>query len=138
MDQDAKIKDSDSDDATTKGSVAVFTRSLDASNLKSRLSAEIGAEEAHRCYRELLSNTLRCAKNFKTTVYVEGPIIDDTWLLGLPTKPQSAGDLGQRMLACFEDGVRVVVGGDSPLMSAAYLNSALSALQSHDVVTATH
>ena len=67
-------------------------------------------------------------------MYVEGPIIDNAWLLGLRTKPQSEGDLGQRMLACFEDGVRVLVGGDSPLVSIEYLNSAFSALRSHDVV----
>ena len=38
------------------------------------------------------------------------------------------------MLACFEDGVRVLVGGDSPLVSIEYLNSAFTALRSHDVV----
>lgn len=128
------MKKSDSEGTTAKGRLAVFTRSLDSANLKSRLSAEIGTDKAHRCYHELLTNTLQCATNFDTTVYVEGPIIDETWLLGLPIKPQSKGDLGQRMLACFEDGVCVVVGGDSPLMSVAYLSSAFNALESHDVV----
>ncbi len=128
------MKKSEFEDTTPQGHLAVFTRSLDSSNLKSRLSAEIGSEKARHCYCELLTETLRCAKNFDTTVYVEGPIIDEAWLLGLRTKPQSEGDLGQRMLACFEDGVRVLVGGDSPLVSIEYLNSAFSALRSHDVV----
>lgn len=111
-----------------------MTRSLDSVPLKSRLSADIGSERARNCYRELLTNTLQCAKNFETTVFVEGPILDTTWLLGSRSKAQIEGDLGQRMLACFEDGARVLVGGDSPLMSVTYIEDAFSALLTHDLV----
>lgn len=38
------------------------------------------------------------------------------------------------MLACFEDGIDVLVGGDSPLMSIQYIESALNSLVSHDLV----
>lgn len=38
------------------------------------------------------------------------------------------------MLACFEDGIDVLVGGDSPLMSILYIESALNSLLSHDLV----
>lgn len=38
------------------------------------------------------------------------------------------------MLACFEDGVHVLVGGDSPLMSAAYIAAAFDSLATHDLV----
>lgn len=38
------------------------------------------------------------------------------------------------MLACFEDGVHVLVGGDSPLMSATYIEKAFDALVEHDLV----
>ena len=114
--------------------VGVMTRTPDSHRIKSRLSAEIGQEKARHCYFELLTNTLQCAKNFDATVYVEGPINDRTWLLGLPTKPQRVADLGQRMLACFEDGINVLVGGDSPLMSHTYIEEALDSLLSHDLV----
>lgn len=38
------------------------------------------------------------------------------------------------MLACFEDGVHVLVGGDSPLLSATYIEKAFDALEEHDLV----
>ncbi|MCY4127750.1 MAG: TIGR04282 family arsenosugar biosynthesis glycosyltransferase [Gammaproteobacteria bacterium] len=114
--------------------IGVITRSPYSPRIKSRLSAEIGQEKARCCYNELLSNTLQCASNFDSTVYVDGPIEDRNWLLGLPHKPQRVADLGQRMLACFEDGTNVLVGGDSPLMSIAYLENALDSLLSHDLV----
>ena len=72
--------------------------------------------------------------SFTATVYVDGPNLDQRWLLGLPAKPQTEGDLGQRMLACFEDGVHVLVGGDCPLMSATYIEKAFDALVEHDLV----
>lgn len=89
---------------------------------------------ARLCYQELLNNTLRCAKNFAASVYVDGLSDDRRWLLDLPAKPQLTGDLGQRMLACFEDGVNVLVGGDCPRMSTAYIAEAFDSLDSHDLV----
>lgn len=118
----------------TQHRLAVVTRSLDSANLKTRLSAEIGSRKAHRCYRELLTNTLQCAKNFDTMLYVDGPILDDSWKLGLRSKTQIEGDLGQRMLECFKHRAQVLIGGDSPLMSVAYLNEAFHSLSSHDLV----
>ena len=114
--------------------LAVFTKSPDSSEIKSRLGEEIGREIARHCYYELLTNTLRCAKSFLTTVYVDGLSEDQNWLLGLSAKPQSDGDLGQRMLACFEDGVIVLVGGDCPLMTTDYIEKAFDALVEHDLV----
>lgn len=38
------------------------------------------------------------------------------------------------MLACFEDGTNVLVGGDSPLMSTSYIEEALDSLALHDLV----
>ena len=38
------------------------------------------------------------------------------------------------MLACFQDGVQVLIGGDSPLMTTHYLEAAFVALQSYDLV----
>ena len=114
--------------------LAVFTKSPDSPEIKSRLGEEIGPEIARHCYHELLTNTLRCAKSFLTTVYVDGLSKDQNWLLGLSVKPQSDGDLGQRMLACFEDGIIVLVGGDCPLMSTDYIEEAFDALVEHDLV----
>ena len=38
------------------------------------------------------------------------------------------------MLACFEDGVNVLIGGDSPLMSTCYISDAFDAIVKHDLV----
>ena len=38
------------------------------------------------------------------------------------------------MLACFEDGAQVLVGGDSPLTTVAYIEDAFTALRTHDLV----
>lgn len=114
--------------------VGVFTKSPESPDIKRRLSAQIGIKKARTCYLELLSNTLQCARHFDTTVYVTGPVENSDWLYGLSMKPQAEGDLGQRMHACFDDGVTVLFGGDSPLMSVAYIESALQALETHDLV----
>ena len=98
------------------------------------MSAEIGTEKAHSCYRKLLQATIQCASQFDSTVYVTGPVGNTDWLQGLPVKPQAEGNLGERMLACFEDGVVVLFGGDSPVISVDYIAAALHALTTHDLV----
>ena len=123
---------------TTNGNaqqrLAVLTKSLDSPNVKSRLANEIGVEQARSCYEELLTTTLSCASTFQTTVYVDGAVTDPRWLQNLPTQSQGVGDLGQRMLACFQDGANVLIGGDCPLMSENYIQQALDALGKFDVV----
>jgi rSAM/selenodomain-associated transferase 1 len=46
---------------------------------------------------------------------------------------QSDGDLGQRMLAAFEAGAKVVIGTDCPALTAAHLRDAAASLQDNDV-----
>jgi rSAM/selenodomain-associated transferase 1 len=54
--------------------------------------------------------------------------------LGVALKPQPAGDLGARMLAAFEARPTLVIGTDCPALTAAHLNDAAAALETHDVV----
>ena len=114
--------------------IALFTRSYEAPDAKSRLANEIGIELALGCHRELLSLTIRAVQGFATIAYVEGEVGDTCWLAGLPYRNQGKGDLGQRMLLCFKEGIRVLVGSDCPLMSSAYVNEALVNLRNYDVV----
>ncbi len=114
--------------------LAVFTKSLDSPDLKRRLSTHIGRQAAYECYTHLITATIQAAQNFNTTIYVGGPVRNRTWLQKLPVRSQSEGDLGARMLACFNDGVTVLVGGDCPLMTRTYIESAFEALTTHDVV----
>ena len=114
--------------------VALFTKSPTVSNVKTRLAVAIGKSRAHACYRTLLNHTIQCVLPFNSVVYVDGEVDDRSWLQGLPYQPQVNGDLGTRMLACFEDGVKVVVGADCPIMSVSYIQTALEALSQNDVV----
>ena len=54
--------------------------------------------------------------------------------LGVALTPQPAGDLGARMLAAFEARPTLVIGADCPALTAAHLNDASAALETHDVV----
>ena len=114
--------------------LAVFTKSLDSVSVKSRLAQKIGRDVAHRCYSVLVCATLQCAHSFDAVVYVDGCVEDSKWLQGLPYRQQIEGDLGQRMLACFYDGITVLVGGDCPLVSVEYIQEAVDSLSNHDLV----
>ena len=115
--------------------VAVFTKSIEHPHTKTRLAEEIGRAKARACYRETLIRTIQIVANhFHGVVYVEGSMSDHEWLCGLDYKPQIAGDLGERMLACFEDGVKVLLGGDCPLVDVDYIQTALDLLNQTDVV----
>ena len=46
---------------------------------------------------------------------------------------QPPGDLGQRILAAFEAGARLVIGTDCPALTPAHLRDAAAALQNNDV-----
>ena len=115
--------------------IAVFTKATNHPKIKTRLAADIGTKAARDCYLETLDHTIKTvATGFHGEVYVEGSFDNDDWLHGLPSRPQARGDLGERMFQCFEDGIRVLIGGDCPLITSEYLRAAINELKKQDVV----
>ena len=113
-----------------------MARSPVLGQVKHRLAQEIGADQALRCYRVLLQNTLEAITQFSTTIWYEGDV--KIWAHIAPEqklREQPPGDLGYRMFAALNNGAKLVIGADVPLMNVAYIQSALDYLDSrHDLV----
>ncbi len=125
--------------------LAVFLRAPRPGTVKTRIAAECGPEKTLEIYRELVAITLgalpaRLPVELRFTpddaTDEIRPLLRDGWT----AVPQGAGDLGERLGRAAEDafagGVRrwVVVGTDTPEMSAADLAWAFSGLVANDVV----
>ena len=128
----------------------VFAREPVLGRVKTRLAADIGAEQALAVYRELLALTAAAATaaQVPATVWLaEAPVpaADPAqprpeWP-GLPWRVQPAADsLGTRMAQAFATafasgaGRVVIIGTDCPGLSAEVLRQAFAALATHDVV----
>ena len=128
----------------------VFAREPVLGRVKTRLAADIGAEQALAVYRELLALTAAAATaaQVPATVWLaEAPVpaADPAqprpeWP-GLPWRVQPAADsLGRRMAQAFATafasgaGRVVIIGTDCPGLSAELLRQAFAALATHDVV----
>ena len=128
----------------------VFAREPVLGRVKTRLAADIGAEQALAVYRELLALTAAAATaaQVPATVWLaEAPVpaADPAqprpeWP-GLPWRVQPAADsLGTRMAQAFATafasgaGRVVIIGTDCPGLSAELLRQAFAALATHDVV----
>ena len=118
--------------------LAIFARAARRGAVKRRLAAEVGDDIALDVHLQLLQATLTALAPGK------GTFAPELWLEGdgnlpasasaLPQHRQPPGDLGTKMLAAFEDGVKVLVGSDSPPLTAAHADTALSRLAWADVV----
>ncbi len=121
--------------ATSRESiVAVFTRTCELGRVKSRLARTVGDHTALHAHRALLERTL--------AIVAESGLDAELWIDGDPRRlpphrlqlyEQSAGDLGHRMAAVVDHIVArgraaIVVGGDCPVLDAAYLREAADAL----------
>lgn len=115
--------------------------------VKTRLAKSIGDEAALKVHRRLMEctgNALITSNLGPVELWVDGPgsdaTIDRLLNRGLAgPRIQSGTDLGERMTAALEDGLRraravVLVGSDCPGLDAAYLRGAFDALESADVV----
>ena len=128
----------------------VFAREPVLGRVKTRLAADIGAEQALAVYRELLALTAAAATaaQVPATVWLaEAPVpaADPAqprpeWP-GLPWRVQPAADsLGTRMAQAFATafasgaGRVVIIGTDCPGLSAELLRRAFAVLVTHDVV----
>jgi|TARA_B100000315_G_scaffold251426_1_gene286216 hypothetical protein len=123
--------------------ILLFCRAPLAGKVKTRLIPTLGSEAAGRLYTRLLRHVLQivvdarlCALEIWVTPDGKHPFFSE-WieLDGVDLFTQSGSDLGMRMYnAAMDAGKRaesvVLIGSDCPVMSAAYLESALTKLHS--------
>ena len=119
--------------------LAIFARAPVLGQVKTRLAAKIGEQNALAAYRELVTSTLTAlgpgTGMFAPEIWVAGESEDvDEWRARFPVFVQPPGDLGTRMAAAFEAGVTALVGCDIPPLTASYVDDALAALADADLV----
>ena len=124
----------------------VFAKAPRPGRVKTRLAADLGAQEAARVYRRLGRRVLDAVREgpYRTLVYYDPPDAEAEmrdWLGGesLEFRPQTEGDLGERMVRAFEEALRdadraCIMGTDVPALRAALVVQALERLESADVV----
>lgn len=121
----------------------LLTKLPEAGNVKSRLAAEIGAEQAATVYEKLLRHTLQQMKlcSAYSLIALEGnPEIFTEKFGAWALEPQHGADLGERMKAAFESAFSkkheqvVLIGGDCPEISSEILESAFEKLNANDLV----
>ena len=132
--------------------LAIFARVPVLGRVKTRLAATVGDESALRIYQALLARTLRELAPgkgaFVPEIWVDGDVdAFSAWQRrngagggggvgdqAFRLVAQAKGNLGQRMAAAFEDGVRVLVGTDIPRLTAGYVGTAVALLEAADLV----
>lgn len=114
--------------------VAAFSKVPCQGKLKTRLSSQIGTRAALECYAEMLEHTLTTIQPFSAEIWYAGSLEDPGWTRDLPTYQQPKGDLGEKMLAVFQSGCRLLLGCDCPLVSTAYIHDAIEQLDEFDLV----
>ncbi|MDX6767555.1 MAG: TIGR04282 family arsenosugar biosynthesis glycosyltransferase [Candidatus Methylacidiphilales bacterium] len=117
---------------------ALMLKAPVAGRVKTRLAAQIGAEEACLAYRSLASWQCRVVPvEWDLVVHHDppdaGPVMR-AWLGDRPVyRPQVSGDLGDRLLGALEShdfslGALVFLGGDCPYLDAGILRQAEACL----------
>lgn len=113
-----------------------------AGRVKTRLAAQIGATEVVRCYRTLLSDSIRRLSGdprWRTWLALAPNVAPSFPLNGraLTIVPQGRGSLGERMQRLMDGlppGPVVVIGSDVPGIRRTDLAAAFRALGSADAV----
>ena len=125
--------------------VSLFAKAPRPGSVKTRLAADIGADEAVRIYRQLGSRVVsQVGPVSSLTVWYDPPDAADemrAWLGDLCYRPQVSGDLGERLAVAFDDHfaarpneIAIAIGADAPEVDADVILGAAAALQSADVV----
>ncbi|MBI2104386.1 MAG: TIGR04282 family arsenosugar biosynthesis glycosyltransferase [Candidatus Omnitrophica bacterium] len=133
-------------DASSKRRVLVFLKEPVPGRVKTRLAATIGHQDAAALYRACAEETLRRLEPLvpETTVYVDPPDaigrirewVGPAWTL----RSQHGATLGRRLSSAFSEAFSagathvVVIGTDSPWLSAADIERAFAAMKDVDVV----
>jgi len=134
-------------DTAEKHEVIVFARAPVPGQVKTRLAADLGPEQATRIYRQLGRSTVDALRDGPWTTTVHVAPADErsiesvrSWLgRDVRYRGQTNGDLGTRMTAAIEEalmraGAVCVVGTDILDIEESTLARAFSALGDQDVV----
>ena len=131
--------------AAPRRRLLIFLKDPEPGQVKTRLAASIGADEASRAYRACVETTLARLRPLRqeAVLYVEPPDAIgkvDAWLGdGWVLRPQRGRTLGERLARAtaeaFADGAArvAVVGTDSPWIAPADIEDAFRALERADV-----
>lgn len=132
--------------AVTHGTKAiiVFVKPAIAGNVKTRLAATIGNEQALKVYLFLLAHTRELVRSAGYDLYIfyDGPPGEnEDWGNGVViAKVQQGGDLGAKMHHAFEtvfaDGYHqvMIIGSDCYELNTDIIRQSFEALATHDVV----
>jgi uncharacterized protein len=125
----------------------VFARAPEPGYVKTRLAAELGAAEAFSVYSRLgerVVAAVRAGGSYSVTVAYTPPGAEPLmrrWLgASVALRPQSDGDLGERMATAVADAFSadaervVVIGTDCPDVTADVVEEAFTRLDAADVV----
>jgi uncharacterized protein len=122
--------------------IQIFCKAPMLGNVKTRLIQKLGARGALDLYQQLFERLISelSASRFKTELWIS-PDKDHAFFERYTfARFQQAGtDLGVRMSTALRDGLTrhesvILVGTDLPLINRSYIEQAVSALQTHDVV----
>ncbi|MDX2120108.1 MAG: TIGR04282 family arsenosugar biosynthesis glycosyltransferase [Gemmatimonadota bacterium] len=129
--------------------LAIFVKSPEPGQVKTRLANEIGPETAATLYRKLgravVADNVATGRH-RTVVWFAPPDQGNqvrSWLSGLPVdefNAQHGGGLGRRMMGTFRrhlrEGARrvVLIGSDCPDVDRAFVRRAFDALDQSDLV----
>jgi len=129
--------------------LAVFVRPPTAGKVKTRLSALFGERGAAELYRAFVEDTLDLCLRVAATGRVDvalwsaGPDdeIVSEWAdrLGTPLRLQPPGDLGVKLTAAFDEGLRryervVIIGSDAPTLPIQLISAAFGSLDAAPIV----
>jgi rSAM/selenodomain-associated transferase 1 len=126
--------------------LALFAKYPQAGQVKTRLAAQLSPDAAVRIAEALLLDSverLACFDALRALVFTPSDALDYFAKIAngrFKLLPQSPGDLGQRMRACFEQCLGwgaesvVTVGSDSPTLPLEFIERAFAALEKADVV----
>lgn len=129
---------------TRSRTLIVFARNPVPGRVKTRLIPALGAEAATRLYTTMLERTLNTA----TALGIDLALCCDELgaacahyanKAGATLQRQQGSDLGERMQHAFDRELQttshaVLIGTDCPGITTDYIESAFTALQSHDAV----
>jgi rSAM/selenodomain-associated transferase 1 len=129
--------------------LAVFVRPPTAGNVKTRLAGLFGDRGAAKLYQAFVEDTLRlcsrvlAAGRVDVALWSAGPedetVSDWGRSLGVPARLQPEGDLGVKLGAAFDEGLRryervVVIGSDAPTLPIGMIGAAFDSLQSAPIM----
>ncbi|MBX9733902.1 MAG: TIGR04282 family arsenosugar biosynthesis glycosyltransferase [Chitinophagaceae bacterium] len=121
--------------------IIVLAKTPELGKVKTRIAAKLGEEKALAIYTRLLHYTFCLLKRIhcRKVVYTSGDGPQTCWA-ALETKPQTNGDLGNRMASAFEQVLSeratkcIIIGTDCATLTEEIIETAFTELETKDLV----